>query len=125
MILIASITNFTSLRSKKLQKYNSRTIGIFFVLVAISLIADFYKFGHRPETWHKMFHVIVGIFVLKFGWSNEKFWKPFCLINGAFFTYVALFGFAFPDFGGLDAFNALDRILHLIVGLSGLLIGLF
>lgn len=109
---------------KTLQKYYTRGIGIFFVIIAISLAADLYKFGHRPETWHKIFHVVVGIGVLYHGWKNEKFWKPFCIINGAFFTYVALFGFIFPDFGGLDAFNTVDRILHLVVGLSGFLIGL-
>lgn len=106
-----------------LQKHYTRLIGIFFVLVAISLIIDFYKFSHRPETWHKIFHVLLGISVLYFGWSNEKFWKPFCIANGAFFTFVALFGFTFPDFGNLDAFNRLDTILHSLVGGSGLVIG--
>jgi len=106
-----------------MQKWYTRIIGIFFVLVAISLILDFYKFGHRPETWHKIFHVIVGSVVLYYGWNNKKFWKPFCLINGAFFAYVAIFGFVFPDFGGLDAFNSIDTILHGIVGIGGLSIG--
>src|SRR3989338_1324845 len=108
----------------QLQKYYTRLIGIFFVLVAITLITDYLKFGHRPETWHKIFHVLLGSIVLYYGWNNEKFWKPFALANGAFFTFVALFGLAFPDFGGLDAFNRLDTILHGIVGTSGLVIGL-
>ena len=107
----------------KLQKWYTRIIGIFFVLVVITLIADYSKFGHRPETWHKIFHVLLGTAVLYYGWSNKGFWKPFCLANGAFFTYVALFGVVFPDFGGLDAFNRLDTILHGIVGISGLTIG--
>ena len=106
-----------------LQKWYTRLIGIFFVLVFISLVLDFYKFGHRPETWHKIFHVILGIIVLNYGWNNKNFWKPFCIANGAFFTFVALFGFVFPDFADLDAFNRLDTILHGIVGISGLLIG--
>ena len=111
------------INAASLHKWYTRIIGIFFVLVALSLIADFYKFGHRAETWHKMFHVLLGSVVLYYGWSNEKFWKPFCLANGTFFTYIALFGFVFPDFAGLDAFNRLDTILHTIVGLSGLSIG--
>ena len=106
-----------------LQKWYTRIIGIFFVLVAISLILDFYKFGHRPETWHKIFHVLLGSVILYYGWNNQKFWKPFCLANGAFFSYIAIFGFVFPDFGGLDAFNSIDTILHGIVGISGLSIG--
>ena len=110
--------------SNFIQKWYTRLIGIFFVLVAVSLIADFYKFGHRPETWHKIFHVIVGSVVLYYGWNNEKFWKPFCLANGAFFSYAALFGFVFPDFAGLDAFNRTDAVLHGIVGISGLAIGI-
>ncbi len=93
------------------------------MLVFISLVADYYQFGHRPETWHKIFHVSLGTIVLYYGWSNQRFWKPFCLANGAFFTFVALFGFTFPDFANLDAFNRLDTILHSIVGISGLLIG--
>ena len=106
-----------------MQKWYTKVIGIFFVLVALSLIFDFYKFGHRPETWHKIFHVLLGSIVLYYGWNNKNFWKPFALANGAFFAYIALFGFMFPNFGGLDAFNRLDTILHGIVGLSGLAIG--
>ena len=106
-----------------MQKWYTRVIGMFFVLVALSLIFDFYKFGHRPETWHKIFHVLLGLIVLYYGWNNKNFWKPFCLANGAFFAYVALFGFVFPDFANLDAFNRLDTILHGMVGLSGLAIG--
>ncbi|MBI4474900.1 MAG: hypothetical protein HY646_19675, partial [Acidobacteria bacterium] len=52
------------------------------------------------------------------------FWRPFCLVNGGFFLFLALFGVTFPDFGGLDAFNSLDTILHGLVGASGLTIGL-
>ena len=96
-----------------LQKYYTRIIGIAFVLVFISLVTDFYKFGHRPETWHKIFHVGLGITV----------WKPFCLANGAFFTFVALFGWMFPGFASLETFNRTDTILHSMVGLTGLLIG--
>jgi hypothetical protein len=106
------------------QKWYTRVIGIFFTLVAISLLLDLVNFGHRPETWHKIFHVLLGVIILKVGWNNKNFWRPFCLWNGAFFTFVALFGWIFPDFGGLDAFNRIDTILHSIVGISGLLIGI-
>ena len=109
--------------SDKLQKWYTRIIGMFFVLVVITLITDYLKFGHRPETWHKIFHVLLGSIVLYYGWNNAKFWKLFCLANGAFFTYIALFGFVFQNFGGLDAFNMLDTILHSIVGVSGLITG--
>ncbi len=106
------------------QKYYTRIIGIFFTLVVISLIADFITYGHRPETWHKIFHVILGVIVLKCGWSDSRWWRPFSIANGAFFTFIALFGWTFPDFAQLDAFNRLDTILHSIVGVSGLFIGL-
>ncbi|MGH8708545.1 MAG: hypothetical protein ACREVD_10870 [Burkholderiales bacterium] len=107
-----------------LQKWYTRGIGIFFVLVLLSLIADYLEFGHRPETWHKIFHVLVGAAILAVGWSNERVWRPFCLVNGAFFAFVAAFGWTFPDFAGLDAFNRLDTVLHSFVGGAGLLIGL-
>lgn len=111
------------MKPELLQKYYTLLIGIFFVLVFISLVTDYYQFGHRPETWHKIFHVLLGGIVLYYGWNNKHFWRPFALANGAFFTFVALFGFTFPDFAGLDVFNSLDTILHSIVGISGLIIG--
>jgi len=112
------------MKYSNIQKWYTRIIGIFFVLVALSLISDYLQFGFRHETMHKIFHVILGIGVLKFGWNNKKFWKPFCIANGAFFTFVALYGWIFPNFAGLDAFNLVDTILHSIVGLSGLIIGI-
>ena len=106
-----------------LIKWYTRIIGIFFVLVSVSLFLDYISFGFRAETMHKIFHIILGLAILKFGWSNQKFWLPFCFVNGGFFTFVAIFGWLFPNFAGLDAFNMLDTILHTIVGVSGLLIG--
>lgn len=105
------------------QKWYTRAIGVFFVLVVVTLVTDIVQFGHRPETWHKIFHVVLGGIVLAVGWNKKEFWRPFCLVNGAFFTFVALFGWTFPDFGGLDAFNRLDTILHSVVGVSGLVVG--
>ncbi|MDO8508669.1 MAG: hypothetical protein Q7S27_03220 [Nanoarchaeota archaeon] len=112
------------MKGEVLQKYYTRIIGVFFILIFFSFMLDWIEFGHRVETWHKVFHVLLGLIVVKYGWSNKTFWKPFCLINGAFFTFVALFGWTFMDFGGLDAFNLTDTILHSIVGVSGLVIGL-
>ena len=105
------------------QKWYTRIIGIFFTLVVFSLVLDLTQFGYRLETWHKVFHVLTGVVVLKFGWNNDRWWRPFCLVNGTFFTLVAAFGWIFPDFAGLDAFNRIDTILHSIVGISGLIIG--
>ncbi len=121
----ARISRFKSGRRRmNSQKGYTRVVGVFFVLVVVSLIFDFIQFGHRAESWHKIFHVLLGIAVIRFGWNNKNFWRPFCLWNGAFFTLVGLFGWVYPDFAGLDAFNRVDTILHSIVGLSGLLIGL-
>ena len=106
-----------------LQKYYTRIVVVSFVLVAASLVFDFVMFGHRPESWHKIFHVLLGMAVICYGWNNKFFWKPFCLANGAFFLFVFAFGLAFPNFAGLDAFNAVDTALHGIVGASGLAIG--
>jgi|SRR3989338_322649 len=113
------------IKKKSLAVWYTRVIGILFILVVISLAFDFQKFGFRAETMHKVFHIILGIFVVSFGWSNHKFWKPFAVINGAFFTYVAIFGWIFPNFADLDTFNLLDTVLHSLVGISGLYIGIF
>lgn len=107
-----------------LTKWYTRIIGVFFLLVAISLISDYLKSGFTAETMHKIFHVGLGTIIIYYGWNNSNWWRPFALINGAFFTYVALFGLLFPNFADLDAFNALDTTLHAIVGFSGLVIGL-
>lgn len=106
------------------QKWYTRAVGMFFCLVVVSLVIDLRMFGHRPETWHKVFHCLVGLGVLYLGWNDPRFWRPFCLINGAFFLFVATFGWVFPDFADLDAFNRLDTVLHTVVGATGVLIGL-
>ena len=112
-------------KSENWQRWYTRIIGVFFILVAVSLISDYISFGFRAETMHKIFHVALGIIVVYAGWNNKRFWRPFSLVNGAFFAYVALFGWIFPDFAGLDTFNRTDTILHSIVGVSGLIIGSF
>lgn len=104
-------------------KWYTRIIGLFFLTVAVSLVADLYQFGFRPETMHKVFHVLLGVIVLVLGWNREKWWVPFAFANGAFFSFVALFGWIYPDFGGLDAFNFVDTVLHSVVGVSGLACG--
>lgn len=107
-------------------KCYTRIIGIYFLLIIFSLVIDFAQFGHRPETWHKIFHILVGIIIL-FNWNNKNFYRPFTSVNGAFFTFIAIFGWNFPNFGileGLEAFTFSDTILHTIVGISGLLIGI-
>jgi len=104
------------------SKYYTRIIGIFFILVVISLISDYISFGFRAETMHKIFHVVLAIFIIVYGWNNKLWHKHFPIINGLFFTYVALFGWIFPNFASLDTFNRADTILHTIVGLSGLII---
>ena len=105
-----------------LSKLYTWVIGIFFIFVSISLITDYINFGFRAETMHKIFHVLLGLFIIYYGWNNKSWHKYFPIINGLFFTYVALFGWIFPDFANLDTFNRIDTILHSIVGLSGLVI---
>lgn len=105
-------------------KYYTRLVAIFFVLIIFSLVSDYTRFGFRPETMHKAFHILLGLIVLKWGWNSEAWWRIFPLVNGAFFSFVALFGILFPDFGALDAFNTVDTLLHLMVGLFGLTIGI-
>lgn len=108
-----------------LQKWYTRFIGIFFTLIIFSLLFDVWMVGYRLETWHKLFHVVLGIVILRFGWNDERFWKPFSIANGVFFLAVGLVGWVFPDFLGLDAFNRVDTVLHSIVGVLGLGVGLF
>ena len=94
------------------------------MLIVFSLIFDYLQFGYHAETWHKIFHILIGGFVVGWGWNNKKFWKPFCMVNGIFFLAVAGFGWIFPNFHGIDAFNLVDTILHSVVGVAGLVVGL-
>jgi len=108
-----------------LSKWYTRIIGLFFTLIIISLIIDYTSSGFRPETFHKIFHILLGIIVIKYGWNNKGFQIQFPLINGAFFTFIAIFGWSYPNFAlelGLEAFTNSDTILHTVVGLSGLII---
>ena len=105
---------------KSASKWYTRIIGIFFLLVIITLVTSYLEYGFQPETMHKIFHILVGGIILKIGWNNNKVWQPFSITNGLFFSYVAIFGWIFPDFGNLEAFNRTDTILHSIVGLTGI-----
>jgi hypothetical protein len=108
-----------------LSKWYTRLISIFFTLIIFSLIADFLTSGFRPETFHKVFHIMLGIIIF-LQWKNKSFYKNFPLINGVFFTFLAIFGWTFPDFAlelGFEAFTLPDTMLHTVVGLSGLIIG--
>jgi len=102
------------------SKYYTRIIGIAFLAVILSLAFDYWQFGFRPESMHKIFHVALGFFVVYFGWNSKLWWHYFPLVNGLFFSFVAVFGILFFDFAGLDAFNRVDTILHSIVGLMGI-----
>lgn len=112
------------IRSIFLRKWYTRAIGVAFILVVISLLVDLRQFGFRPESMHKIFHGMLGAIVARYGWNDRRWWGAFPLANGAFFSFVMAFGLLFPDFGGLDAFNGTDTILHGLVGISGLIIGL-
>lgn len=107
-------------------KWYTRIIGIYFLLIIISLILDFTQYGHRPETWHKIFHILIGLIII-YNWNNKNFYRHFTTVNGAFFTFIAIFGLVFPNFAlqrGLEAFTRSDTILHTIVGIVGLLVGI-
>ena len=111
--------------ANNIQKYYTRIIGIYFLLIILTLIIDFYNNSHRPETWHKLFHILLGIIIIKFGWSNKNFWKPFSIFNGLLFLFAAAFGFTFPSFAnelGLEAFSISDTYLHAIVGILGIVV---
>ena len=68
-----------------------RTVGILFLLVGFSLVADLAQYGFHPETMHKAFHVLLGSAVVLFWWNSAVAWRPFALVNGALFSFVALF----------------------------------
>ena len=109
-----------------LQRWYLRGLGIFFILVSITLVTDLLANGFRAETWHKILHVLLGGVMV---WASFKAsvssCRTFNRFNGALFVVVAIIGWTFPDLGGLDAFNRVDTILHSIVGLSSGGVGLW
>ncbi len=119
-LLISSNQKRKSKMPNDIQRNYTRIIGVYFLLITLTLIWDFYSKGYRPETWHKLFHIFLGVIIIK-NWKNRNFYKPFSLFAGLFFLFVASFGFAFPDFASpyLDAFSTTDTFLHAIVGIFG------
>ena len=109
-----------------MQRRFLRYLGVFYVLVSITLILDLVKFGIRIETAHKLLHVTLGVIMVygSFKWK-EASCRTFNIYNGLFFSIVAITGWLYPDLGGLDAFNRADTILHTIVGGSSLCVGLW
>jgi heme A synthase len=109
----------------QLAMWYTRLVGIGFLLVFITLITDYAEFGFRIETLHKIFHVALGGIVVSFAWKDPAWWTPFSLANGLFFSFVALAGWLFPNFGtpDLEALGREDTILHAAVGLGGIVSG--
>ena len=64
-----------------MAKWYLRFIGIFFLLVSVPLVADYAQFGFRPETMHKIFHVVLGLIVVRYGWNDPRWWRPFALMT--------------------------------------------
>jgi len=103
-------------QGSKVSVYILRGIGVFYILVAITLVADILKFGVRPETFHKVLHVCLGIvYVIASYKASAGSIRALLTFNTVFFGIVALTGWFFRDLGGLDAFNTTDTILHTIV----------
>lgn len=106
----------TGVGASSFSRWVLRGIGIFYVLVAITLVADLLKFGVRAETFHKVLHVVLGaIYVVVSYKASQNAMKMVLWYNALFFGIVALIGWFFRDFGGLDAFNTTDTLLHTIV----------
>lgn len=111
-------------KSEKWQKWYTRAIGIFYVLLVTTLILDLMNKGVNLETWHKVLHIGIGVYAVWLGfYARNANYKAFCLFNGILFGAFAVIGWIKPDFLGIDAFNRLDTILHTIVSGSGLIIG--
>jgi hypothetical protein len=89
---------------KSLLWWYTRVIGIFFVFVSIALVMDIAVFGIRAETFHKIFHVTYGIWIIGYLWPRKPLWRVFAYGNGIFFLTLSSIGIIFPDLGGLDAF---------------------
>jgi hypothetical protein len=105
-------------------QWYTRVVGVYFALIIIPLILDYNEFGFRPETMHKVFHILVGAAVLRWGWNDARWWKPFTITTASFFSFVTMFGWLFPNFGMpvLEAFGLNDTLLHAAVALSGIIV---
>lgn len=100
-------------RRTVVSRWILRGLGIFYVLVAITLVADLLKFGIRAETFHKVLHVTLGVvYVIVSYKASQNTIRMTLWYNALFFGIVALIGWFFRDLGGLDAFNTTDTLLH-------------
>ena len=94
---------------------------LFLVAVGYTLTVELVTKGVTLEAGHKALHVLIGLWAVVIVVRNlEPQYRIFALTNGILWGAVAIVGWIFPDFHGLDAFNRLDTILHTIVSVTGL-----
>ena len=94
---------------------------LFLIAVGYTLTVELVSKGVTLEAGHKALHVLIGLWAVVIVVRNlEPQYRIFALTNGILWGAVAIVGWIFPDFHGLDAFNRLDTILHTIVSVTGL-----
>ena len=94
---------------------------LFLVAVGYTLTVELVSKGVTLEAGHKALHVLIGLWAVVIVVRKlEPQYRLFALVNGILWGAVAIVGWIFPDFHGLDAFNRLDTILHTIVSVTGL-----
>jgi hypothetical protein len=106
---------------RDIQRRYTRLVGIYCLTVGLLLFWDLLFYGHRPEMWHRLFHLGIATIVI-WNWNKNIFWKQFSLYNGILFLFLAAFGFAFPDFGsngGLMAFGSFFTFMNFVIGAAG------
>jgi uncharacterized membrane protein HdeD (DUF308 family) len=83
---------------------------------------------------HNLVHILSGVFAISFGLSTSRKAFNYCLIAGAFYGLLGIFGFlvgspGYPTVGNLEAdqnlvniipnfleFGTMDHILHFLIG---------
>jgi hypothetical protein len=106
-----------------LAKYYTWIVGgLFLTAVGATLAIELVLRGVTLEAGHKALHVLIGVWAVVIVVKHlEPQYRIFALTNGTLWGAVAIVGWVFPDFHGLEAFNRLDTILHSGVAVTGLL----
>lgn len=105
----------------KLARIYTIIVGAAFIFaVGFTLISDTLQNGISLETFHKAFHVLLGVWAafIIFKKTEER---TFVWFNVILWGVFAIIGWAVPDLLGLAAFNRADTILHTIVAGTGII----
>lgn len=106
----------------KLAKLYTIIVGAAFIFaVGYTFITHTLQNGFDLESFHKLFHVLLGFWATFIIFRKTGQERAFVWFNVVLWGVFAVVGWLSPDLLGLAAFNRADTILHTIVAGTGII----